>query len=150
MRKALTGARPQFALNPAHLSVPPGQMFHREMEALDQTLLAGAPLAHRQDLCLVVSCQHLFWSPLVTLTHLSLATLRCVRRQCVAKLRGSGEQLCGAWPSRNCWWQQVCTWASGRVTGDGVYGVFTAPVSTMIGFEACFPPRFAFPQNLQA
>lgn len=38
VRKALTGARPQAALNPAHLSVPPGQMFHREMEALDQTL----------------------------------------------------------------------------------------------------------------
>lgn len=41
-------------------------------------------------------------------------------------------------------------WALGSVTGDRVYGVFTAPVSTMIGFEAWFPLCFAFPQNLQA
>lgn len=151
VRKALTGARPQAALNPAHLSVPPGQMFHQEMEALDQTLAGWSTFSCTSPRP-VLSCQ-LSASFSVPSGHpcpsIISHTSACPTGVC-RRASWQGSSSCGAWPSRNCSWQQVCTWASGRVTGDRVYGVLTAPVSTMIGFEACFPLCFAFPQNLQA
>lgn len=47
-----------------------------------------------------------------------------------------------------CVSRSVCgLWAIWR---DRVYEVFSAPLSTMLGFEAWFPLSFVFPQKLQA